>query len=82
MAYQAQYNSTSSTKIIYDMITFNSAKIMRLDDYGIKVGNTADFNVIFAKNEAEALRTRPGRLVFRKGKLIVKYEKEGIFVNQ
>jgi len=82
MAYQAQYNSTSGAKIIYDMITFNSAKIMRLDDYGIKVGNTADFNIIFAKNESEALRTRPGRLVFRKGKLIAKYEKEGIFVNQ
>ncbi len=77
MAYQAQYNSTSSAKIIYDMITFNSAKIMRLNNYGIKVGNIADFNIIFSKNESEALRTRPNRLVFKQGRLIAEYKKTG-----
>ncbi|RLD12651.1 MAG: cytosine deaminase [Caldiserica bacterium] len=77
MAYVAQYNSTDKVGIIFDMITKNSAKIMRLNDYGIKEGNTADFNIIFAETESEALRTRPGRLVFRKGKLIAKLEKKG-----
>jgi len=77
MAYVAQYNSTDKVEIIFDMITKNSAKIMRLNDYGIKEGNTADFNIIFAETESEALRTRPGRLVFRKGKLIAKLEKKG-----
>ncbi|MBP8612574.1 MAG: amidohydrolase family protein [Candidatus Atribacteria bacterium] len=73
MAYQAQYNSTDKVKIVFDMVTENAAKIMRLTDYGIKIGNTADFNIIFAKTESEALRRRPSRLVFKNGKLISKY---------
>lgn len=79
MAYAAQYNSTDTVRIIFDMITYNSAKIMRLTDYGIKIGNSADFNLIFAENEGEALRLRPGRLVFKKGKVIARIEKQESF---
>lgn len=77
MAYQAQYNSTSKAKIIYDMITYNAAKIMRLDNYGIEVGYPADFNIVYAERESEALRKRASRLVFKKGKLIAKYSNNG-----
>ena len=77
MAYQAQYNSTDKIKIVYDMITSNSARIMRLSDYGIKVGNPADFNIIFAENESEAFRRRPSRLIYRKGELVAKYNSYG-----
>lgn len=72
MAYQAQYNSTSTARIIYDMITFNSATIMSLDNYGIEIGFPADFNIIYAESESEALRRRVSRLVFKSGKLIAK----------
>ncbi len=73
MAYQAQYNATDKAKVIYDMLTFNAALIMRLDDYGIEVGKTADFNIVYAPTESEALRTRASRKVFRAGKLIAEY---------
>lgn len=72
MAYQAQYNSTEKVRIVYDMVTVNSAKLMRIENYGISVGNPADFNIIYAPNEAEAFRTRPGRMVFKGGRLIAR----------
>lgn len=72
MAYQAQYNSTEKVKIVYDMLTVNSARLMRIENYGISVGNPADFNIISAPNEAEAFRSRPGRMVFKNGKLIAR----------
>lgn len=73
MAYQAQYNSTSSARIVYDMLTVNSARIMRLPDYGIAPGNPADFNIIEAESFTEALRRRPSRQVYRSGRLIARY---------
>lgn len=75
MAYQAQYNSTEKVRIVYDMVTVNSARLMRIENYGISVGNPADFNIIHAPNEAEAFRTRPGRMVFKNGRLIARGEK-------
>ncbi|MCD6121792.1 MAG: amidohydrolase family protein [Spirochaetales bacterium] len=80
MAYQAQYNSTSTAGIIYDMLTYNAAKIMHLNNYGIKEGNPADFNIVYAERESEALRRRASRLVFRAGKLIAKYSNDGELV--
>lgn len=41
-AYAAQYNSTDKIKKIFNMITYNSAKVMRLNDYGIKEDNPQD----------------------------------------
>lgn len=77
MAYQAQYNSTKEAKIVYDMITYNAAKIMNLENYGIQIGYPADFNIVYADSESEALRKRASRLVFKSGRLIAKYNNEG-----
>ena len=74
MAYQAQYNSTTTAGKVYDMLTINAARIMRLHDYGIEVGYPADFNLIAAPSESEALRTRPSRTVYRAGRLIARYD--------
>lgn len=69
--YAAQYNSSEKAEIVYDMLTFNAAKIMRLSDYGVKVGNPADLNVIEAPNIREALRLRPSRsYVVKNGNII------------
>lgn len=73
MAYQAQYNSTATAGIVYEMLTANSARIMRLENYGIAEGNPADFNIIEAPTVSEALRTRPSRRVYRAGRLIARY---------
>jgi cytosine deaminase len=43
-------------EVLYDMITKNPAKAMRIKDYGLEVGNTANLIVLNAKNVLEALR--------------------------
>ena len=40
-----------------DMITGSAAKLMRLDDYGIRVGSPADLVCIDAKSPADAIST-------------------------
>ena len=77
MAYQAQYNSSTEAKIVYNMITYNAAKVMNLKNYGIKTGFPADFNIIYADTESEAFRKRASRMVYKSGQLIARYSNEG-----
>lgn len=42
-------------ELLYDMITVNPAKIMRLRDYGLSVGNRADLVILNAADLREAL---------------------------
>lgn len=55
-----------------DLITINGAKTMNLDDvYGIEVGKDANFIVINAKSEFEAVCERAGVLAsIRNGKYL------------
>lgn len=58
---------------LFDMITTNSAKSMALDDYGIKVGNSADMIIYDAKSMPEVIRLRSEcTYVIRKGKILSK----------
>ncbi len=59
---------------LFDMITEYSAVTMNVhDDYGIKKGNTADFIILDAENEMEALRLMSECLyVVRRGKVVSK----------
>ncbi len=71
LAYEAQYNSTGTIEYIMDMITYNSAKVMRLKDYGIEVGAKGDLNIVRAKTVAEAFRLRaPIAYVIKEGKVL------------
>ena len=72
-SYVAQYNTPQRIKIIFDMITKNPAKILRITkNYGIKVGKKADLNIIAANNIQEAFRLRADRrYVIKDGKVIV-----------
>lgn len=71
LAYIAQYNTNETAEIVYDMITFNAAKAMRLDNYGVKLGNLANLNIIEAPNIREAFRLRANRLyVIKNGKVV------------
>jgi cytosine deaminase len=64
----------------FEAITSNPAKIMGLENYGLKKGCKADLVVLQCRNSIEALRLRPARLyVIKTGKVIsststVKYE--------
>jgi cytosine deaminase len=73
LAYAAQYNSNETAEIIYDIITSNAAKAIRLENYGLEVGKPADLNIVEAPNFREALRLRPCRShVIRNGKIIAR----------
>jgi cytosine deaminase len=73
VAHAAQFSMPHEVEKVYDMPTFNSAKIMRWEDYGVEKGKSADFNIIDAPTIQEALRTRADRLyVVRKGNVIAR----------
>jgi len=73
LAHAAQMSTPREIEEVYDMPTINSARVIRLTDYGLEVGKSADFNIIDALDVQEALRTRADRLyVIKKGRVIAK----------
>lgn len=58
----AQMMSPTEIENALDLITVNGAKTMNIDDYGIEPGKSADFIVIEAKSEFEAVCERAGVL--------------------
>ncbi len=72
-AHAAQFTMPKEIEILFDMPTINAAQVLRLKNYGIKVGNPASLNIIDARNVQEAFRTQADRLyVIRKGKVIAR----------
>lgn len=70
-AHAAQFTQHEQINYLYKMITSNAAKILRLKDYGIAVGKTANLNIVDAKTIPEMFRTQADRLyVIRKGKIM------------
>jgi cytosine deaminase len=47
--------SKQDRETLYDMITLNAAKAMRISDYGLALGNEADLVVLDAENLRDAL---------------------------
>lgn len=67
----AQMTHPAEMARCFDMVTTQNAKIMNLDDYGLKPGNLASLVILDAGSPTEALRLRPDRLaVIAKGKVI------------
>jgi cytosine/creatinine deaminase len=67
----AQMTSPNEMRRCFDMVTNVNARIMGLEDYGLRVGAKASMVVLDAGNPIEALRLRPDRLcVIAKGKVI------------
>ncbi len=70
-------------KMAFDAVTKNSAKLMRLDWYGLEEGKAASFVVLNAKSEIDAIRLMSEALyVIKNGKVVAKtkpaeYEVEG-----
>lgn len=72
-AHAAQFTMPREIEVLFDMPTVNAARVLRLKNYGIKVGNPASLNIIDAHNVQEAFRTQADRLyVIRKGKVIAR----------
>lgn len=72
-AHAAQMSLPDEIEIVFDMITYNAAKILRLDNYGIEIGNDADFVILNTDNVKDAIRLQPERLyVIKSGNIIAK----------
>ena len=57
---------------LFAMVTHRSARLMNLDDYGIRIGNPAEVVVIDARTHAEAVAINASVLaVFKRGKRTV-----------
>jgi len=72
LALAAQMTAPAEVEAVFDMITTNAAKAMRITaEYGIQVGRRADLVIIDAGSVPEALRLQPDRLwVIREGRVI------------
>jgi cytosine deaminase len=61
MAHVAQLTYPGELETVFDMVTLNAARAMRLDRYGLAPGDRADLVVIGAPSVAAALRVQPAR---------------------
>ena len=58
-------------KAVFDIVTSESAKALRIESYGIEIGAKADFVTLSAANIPEAVVAFPGnRRVFKGGRLV------------
>jgi cytosine deaminase len=74
-AHAAQMSLPQEIETLFDMPTFSAAKVLRLEDYGIEKGKTANLNIIDALTVQEAFRTRADRrFVIRRGQVIAETE--------
>jgi cytosine deaminase len=56
---------------IFEAVTFNGAKALGLEGYGLEAGCHADIVILQARDPQEALRLKPARLfVIRRGSVI------------
>lgn len=56
---------------IFDMPRYNAAKILKIDDYGLREGNTADIVLFKAESIIDAIASRPSRdWIVRRGKIL------------
>ncbi len=67
----AQLTSQAGMRACFDAVTFNNARILGLDGYGLAPGCHADFVLLQARDPIEAIRLRAQRLlVVRRGQVL------------
>lgn len=67
----AQMTGQNEMESCFDAVTANPAKILGLDNYGLRKGCKADLVILQCSNAIEAIRLRPPRLfVIKSGKII------------
>jgi cytosine/adenosine deaminase-related metal-dependent hydrolase len=72
-AVKALLDVRKEMKKCFAAITKNGAKVLDLDDYGLKPGKKADLVILQCQDEVDALRFRPARLyVLKTGKIIAR----------
>jgi cytosine deaminase len=67
----AQMTGVDQMREIFEAVTFNGAKALGLEGYGLEAGCHADIVILQARDPQEALRLKPARLfVIRRGRVI------------
>jgi cytosine deaminase len=67
----AQMTGQAQMRQIFEAVTYNAAKVMGLEGYGLEPGCRADMVILQAKDPHDALRLKSARLhVIRRGKVI------------
>ena len=71
MCHAAHLGTEDEIESSFDMITYNPARGMRLQGYGVKEGDRADLVLLDAKDVREALRLQPDKVAVIKGGRVV-----------
>ena len=67
----AQMTGVDQIRQIFEAVTYNGAKVLGLEGYGLEPGCNADIVILQARDLQEALRLKPARLfVIRRGMII------------
>ncbi len=79
MAHVAQLTYPPQLETVFDMVTVNAARAIRLERYGTEPGDRADLVLVDAPTVHEALRLiPPRRLVFHGGRLVAESRLESV----
>ena len=75
LAHYGQMSGHSELRTLIDMITFNPASALGLQEYGLLPGSRADLCAFAAPTEMDAIRlVAPRKLVLRAGKVVARTE--------
>ncbi|HXW94373.1 MAG TPA: amidohydrolase family protein [Nitrososphaerales archaeon] len=79
MCHAAHLGAPRELESAFDMVTYNAAKGMRLDRYGVTVGDYADLVLLDACGVRDALRLQPDRLaVIKRGRVVAETRAERV----
>jgi len=79
MCHAAHLGSPRELESAFDMVTYNAAKGMRMEHYGVRVGDCADLVLLDAGGVRDALRLQPHRLaVIKRGRIVAETRTERV----
>jgi len=79
MCHAAHLGAPQELDSAFDMVTYNPAKGMRMEWYGVKVGDYADLVLLDASGVRDALRLQPDRAaVIKRGRVVAETRAERV----
>ncbi len=82
VCHTAHMTARNEIDAAFDFITYNAARALRLQDYGLDPGCKADLNVLAAPTVSQVLRLQqPPRWVLRNGKVVARNQLQREFFN-
>lgn len=83
LCHTAHMTAPSEIDAAFDFVTYNAARALRLQDYGLEPGSKADLNILVAPMVREVLRRQqPPRWVIRDGKVLARNQVQQEFVGR